>query len=83
MKAAILDLRRRTRDILRAIEHGETVTILCRGKEKAIISPLPKGRGQARPVREHPAFGIWKDRADLRDVAGFVRGLRKARAHAV
>jgi len=80
MKAAVLDLRRRSRDILRAIEHGETVTILCRGKEKAILSPLPRGR---RSVREHPAFGMWKDRAGMKDVAGFVRRLRKARAHAV
>ena len=80
MKAAALDLRRHTRDILRAIERGETITILFRGKEKALISPLPRGQ---RSVREHPAFGMWRDRADTRDVAGFVRHLRKARAHAV
>jgi len=27
----------------------------------------------------HPAYGMWKDRKDLRDVSGYVRKLREAR----
>ena len=83
MRAGVLDLRKRTRDILRAIERGETVTIMYRGKEKAVIMPISRGKDRQRGVQEHPAFGMWKDRADLKDVAGFVRGLREARSHAV
>lgn len=83
MKAAVLDLRRRTREILRAVERGETVTIMCRGKAKAVISPLPRSRGRARSALDHPAFGMWRDRAELKDVSGFVRKLREARRHAV
>jgi hypothetical protein len=27
----------------------------------------------------HPAFGMWKDRADLKDVTAYVRQLRRGR----
>ena len=39
MKASILDLRRRMKDILLALDRNESVTIFYRGKEKAILSP--------------------------------------------
>jgi hypothetical protein len=31
------------------------------------------------PVVDDPAFGIWQDREDVRDVAGYVRQLRAPR----
>ena len=36
MKASVLDLRYRTKDVIKAIERGETITLLYRGKEKAL-----------------------------------------------
>ena len=39
MKATIVDLRHRTKDVLKAVERGETVAVLYRGKEKARIVP--------------------------------------------
>ena len=42
MIASMLDLKRRMRDIFRALDRNESVTIFYRGKEKAILSPLPK-----------------------------------------
>jgi hypothetical protein len=36
MKATITDLRYRMKDILKAIDRNETVTIFYRGKEKAL-----------------------------------------------
>ena len=53
MKASILDLRRRMKDILLALDRNESVTILYRGKEKAILSP---SRQQIKkPVKDHEA----------------------------
>jgi prevent-host-death family protein len=80
MKATILDLRYRTKDVLKAVERGETVTVLHRGKEKArIIAARPP---RIRPkVRASGAFGMWKDRTDLRDVPKYVRMLRQGRLH--
>jgi prevent-host-death family protein len=78
MKATILDLRYRTKDVLKAVERGETVIILHRGKEKARILPLARSRGRAK-LRTSEAFGLWKDRKDVKDVPAFVRRLRKSR----
>ncbi len=77
MKASILDLRRRMKDILLALDRNESVTILYRGKEKAILSPC---RQQTKkPVKDHEAFGMWRDRKDMADVDTYVRNLRKGR----
>ena len=40
MKASILDLRRRMKDVLLALDRNESVTIFYRGKEKAIREKL-------------------------------------------
>jgi len=55
MRASVLDLRRRMKDILKALDRNETVTLLYRGREKARIVPSgsPDNRASAR---EHPAF---------------------------
>jgi prevent-host-death family protein len=78
MKATVLDLRYRTKDVLKAVERGETVTVLYRGKEKARILPPPSEK-QRTSLRTDEAFGLWKDRKDMRNVAAFVRNIRKGR----
>ncbi|HUT58631.1 MAG TPA: type II toxin-antitoxin system Phd/YefM family antitoxin [Phycisphaerae bacterium] len=80
MKASFVDLRKKSGQILRALERNERVTVLYRGRPKAVMHPVgAEGKGQAVKVREHPAYGLWADRDDLGDVAGHVRGLRKGR----
>lgn len=74
MKATILDLRRRMRDILRALDRNESVTIYHSGKEKAVLSPSRQRTGKS--VNYHEAFGMWRDREDTADVYAFVRSLR-------
>jgi hypothetical protein len=81
MKASILALRRRMPEVLRALERNEPVTILHRGRVKGVIHPVGEEGPETPSASTHPAFGIWKDREDLEDVAGFVRKLRKARGH--
>ncbi len=78
MTATIVDLRYKMKDVLKAIERGEVVTVLYRGKPKARILPIA---GERKPpsIRTHEAFGLWKDREDVRDVATHVRKLRQGR----
>ena len=75
MKVSILDLRRRMKDILLALDRNESITILYRGKEKAILSPIRQRT--RKPVKDHEAFGMWRDREDMADVDAYVRNLRK------
>jgi antitoxin (DNA-binding transcriptional repressor) of toxin-antitoxin stability system len=71
MEASILDLRYRMKDVLRAIDRGEAVTVLYRGKPRAMLSPLSKGK--LPKISSLPGFGMWKDRRDMKDPAGYVR----------
>ena len=81
VKASILDLRRRMKDVLRALDRNESVKILYRGKEKGILRPSPGARSTS--VVKHPAFGMWKGRTDMRNVPGTVRKMRKGRVDAL
>ncbi|MGA1864635.1 MAG: type II toxin-antitoxin system Phd/YefM family antitoxin [bacterium] len=76
MKASILDLRHKMKDILKALDQNEPVTILYRGKEKGIIYPLGNKRKNSGSVSGHNAFGMWKDRKDLEDVEKVINKLR-------
>jgi antitoxin (DNA-binding transcriptional repressor) of toxin-antitoxin stability system len=83
MNATIVDLRYRMKEVLRAIDRGETVTVLYRGKEKARLMPVlaSSAAGAGTPsIRNQPIFGLWKDREDLADPAAWVRNLRQPRA---
>ena len=77
MKASILDLRRRMKDVLLALDRNESITIFCRGKEKAILSPIRQRTKE--PVKDHEAFGMWRDKKDMTDVDAYIRNLRKGR----
>ena len=56
MKASIVDLRYKMKDILRALDRNEPVTILYRGKVKGVINPV----NQPSPgkIQDHPFFGM-------------------------
>jgi antitoxin (DNA-binding transcriptional repressor) of toxin-antitoxin stability system len=80
MKASIVDLRKKSAEVLRAIERNECVTVYYRGRAKAVLRPLQApADGIPAPVRRHRAFGLWADRGDLVNPAKHVRGLRKGR----
>jgi antitoxin (DNA-binding transcriptional repressor) of toxin-antitoxin stability system len=80
MKATVLDLRRRMPEVLRALGRNERVTLFHRGVEKGVIVPAP--RRKLSSASKHPAFGLWRDRQDLRDPKAYVRALRR-RSHAL
>lgn len=77
MKASIVDLRRKTREIIEALDRGEEVTITYRGEEKGVIVPAKRRKKKYRSSREHPFFGMWKDREDMKDVHEYLRKSRE------
>jgi antitoxin (DNA-binding transcriptional repressor) of toxin-antitoxin stability system len=80
MEASIVDLRYRMKDVLRAIDRGETVTVLYRGKERARLVPSSAASGKVLVnPRDHPACGMWKDREDMADPVAYIRKLREPR----
>ncbi len=88
MKATVLDLRRRMKDVLDSLRRNEPVTLMRRGKVVGTIQPAgvssgcQTGKPSDRAASSHAAFGLWRDRTDLRDVDAAVERLRKARDHA-
>jgi len=80
MNATIVDLRYNMKHVLRAIDRGETVTVLYRGKEKAKLTPVAPAPGSGVPkTKDQPLFGLWKDRKDMDDPASYLRQLRLPR----
>ena len=80
MKASALELRYKMKDILRGLERNEPVTITYRGKDRAIMLPIEQVGPKRVSASEHPAYGMWKDREDMKDVQAWVRKLRPGRA---
>jgi prevent-host-death family protein len=81
MEASIVDLRYRMKDVLRAIDRGETVTVTYRGKPKARLVPAIPAGGRRTLVNpsDHPFVGMWKDREDMVDPVAYIRKLRQPR----
>ena len=71
------------KDVLRALDQNEPVTILYRGKQRGVLYPASHRRRAAGRVAAHPAFGMWRNRADMQDVGKIVRTLRRGRFHAL
>jgi len=85
MKATVLDLRRRMKDILNSLKRNEPVTLLRRGKVVGTIQPpeAAQASGFNQRASAHPAFGMWRDRPDLEDVESAVDKLRGGRFNAL
>ena len=78
MEVTAKGLRTRVREVLDCVDRGETVVVTYRGKPRARrvkIESVPAATGTPSIA----GFGMWKDRADLADVDGFVRNLRRPR----
>jgi hypothetical protein len=56
VKAAIIDLRYRMKDVLRALDRNEKVGILYHGKLKGFITSAASTSGQK--AKEHPFFAL-------------------------
>ncbi len=76
MNATAKDLRFHSRELLDTVSRGEEVVITYRGKPCAKLVPFSEGD---KDTSGDELFGLWKDREELQDVAGYVRQLRKGR----
>jgi antitoxin (DNA-binding transcriptional repressor) of toxin-antitoxin stability system len=79
MDATTTDLRRKTGEILRAVDRGEIVHVLDRGKERATIVPPANHAKPKRSCADHPACGMWADRKDMEDVHAWLDKMRRRR----
>ena len=79
MEASVLDLRKRMREVMMAIDRHETVTLTHRGKRRAMIVPWAKTKKKKVKVADLAAFGMWSDRPEIADPAAYVESIRKPR----
>jgi antitoxin (DNA-binding transcriptional repressor) of toxin-antitoxin stability system len=79
MEVSMVGLRRRTAEVVKALDRNERVVILYRGKPKGIIYPAQEAEPKRMRASEHPAFGMWKDREEMKDPVAWVRKMRSAR----
>ena len=77
MKATAKDLRFHSKELLEAVERGEEVTITYRGEPRAKL--VPAGKAKKRNFKDSPAFGMWQDNPEVKDVEEFVKALRRDR----
>ena len=79
MKATVLDLRYKMKEVLNALDKREKVTILYHGKIKGTI--FPAHADQSIKVKDHPFFNMVEDVEE--SVAQQMDGLRGPRFDAV
>lgn len=82
MTARIVDLRYRMKGVLGALDHGEIVFVLHRGKQKAKLTPISSSEGAnggGATTKDQPLFGLWSGRKDVADPDSYVRRLRALR----
>ena len=56
MKASVVDMRYKMKEVLNALDRNESVEILYHGKIKGILKPVITKGGKS--VNEHPFFGM-------------------------
>jgi antitoxin (DNA-binding transcriptional repressor) of toxin-antitoxin stability system len=78
VKATVLDLRYRMKEVLKALEKGEKVSVFYHGKLKGTI--IPAAANSALRVEDHPFFGMAADEA--RSVSDQMDELRRGRVDA-
>ncbi len=70
-------LRLKTSQVLKKVQQVGSLTITLRGKPVAKLTALNKKK--PTPLTEHPAFGIWANRQDMKDVDAWLQKIRKPR----
>jgi antitoxin (DNA-binding transcriptional repressor) of toxin-antitoxin stability system len=78
MKASVMDLRYRTKEVLRALDAKEEIVLTHRGRAKGKIVPMAAESSARIKVASHEAVGMWAD--ELETVAEKLLRIRKPRA---
>jgi prevent-host-death family protein len=74
--ATAKDLKQKTAAILDEVERGQEIVVTRRGRSIARIAPLPRSAASALTKT---GFGMWRDRADLRDMERWIDRVRAPR----
>jgi prevent-host-death family protein len=77
MTVTATELHRNTTEVLKKAREYGSVIVTVRGKPVAKLVSLQSH--DLRSVTQHPAFGTWKGRKDMKDPAAWVRNIRKPR----
>ena len=77
MKATVVDLRYKMREVLKALDRREKVTIYYHGKIKGMI--IPAGLQKTMDVEDHPFFKMAAE--EKKSVAQQMEELRGSRFH--
>jgi len=75
MKATVVDLRYRMKEVLEALQRNEDVAVLHRGRVRGVLRPHRSS--SERCVREHPFFGLRPGIGSVEDVMDELRGGRR------
>ena len=67
------ELRYNFSRVLNKLRRGQEITLTYRGKPIAVIKPIAR---EEKPFKSI-AYGIWKDRDDLKDVEGWITQVRQ------
>ncbi len=80
MKASVVDLRYKMKDVLKALRRRERVEILYHGKTAGFIIPPDKDQTKSNDLRSHAFFGMHKDLGhSVSDIKGEIDKLRGPR----
>ena len=84
MRATMLDLRRRTKEVLQAVERNEHVVLTRHGKEICTMVPTGSRRPPKLPsAREDPSFGMYKDRPEMKNPTEYIERLRRRKRYVI
>ncbi len=78
MKASGMDLRYRTKEVLRALEGREEIILTHRGTTKGRIIPIEGKTSSLPKITGHEAIGMWADAKET--VPELIARIRKARS---
>jgi len=78
MKTSLLELRRETNKVVKALDKNQQVTLTRRGKAIGIITPAQQS-SSSKQVKEHPAFGMWQSTGEESSVLDTVNKMRTNR----
>lgn len=77
MKASVMDLRYKTKEVLRALDAHEEIILTHRGTAKGKIISLEASESMSEDISAHPAIGMWKDSSE--SVSEMIDRIRKPR----
>ena len=81
MKASVVEMRTRMKEILQALRRRESVDILYHGRVAGTIIPTNSEKAE-KNLKAHPFFGMFKDRYKNQSVDEIMNDLRGGRYHA-